>query len=927
MLSLPQKEMVTMKNNNISPMEISLFYTMPSEEVLHALETGPQGLTEAEAAVRLEKYGPNQLAQARKISPLVIFFRQFTSLLMLILLAAIVISYLSGEVLDAGVILAILLACGVLGFIQEFRAERAAAALARMAAPTATVIREGREATIPSREVVPGDLLVLHTGDRVAADGRLLETVNFMADEALLTGESTSVEKDAVLVGRPDSPIAEQHCMVFGGTVVTYGRGRAVVTATGMGTEFGRIARMLEEVKSEETPLERRMTTIGRVLAAICLGVAVGAVLLGVYKGDELWPMILWGISLAVAAVPEALPAVVTGALAIGTTRMARRHAIVKRLPAVETMGCTTVICTDKTGTLTKNEMTVQRLYLDGKGVEVTGSGYEPQGKFLGEGGGDAPSGIRPVLEQAARLSLLCNDAALEENSNGWQVRGDPTEGALLVLGRKAGLNQARLLEEYPRVAEIPFSAERKRMSTIHQGTNGFLMCLKGAPESLLPWCTRVLTGQGEEPLHDTGRQKIMSEAAAMAGQALRVLGLAYRPLAAIPELTPAAEEADLVWVGLVGMIDPPRPEAREAVRRCHQAGIRVIMVTGDHPDTAQAIGRDLGILTREKSNPGVLTGQEVNAMDDAALLSALREVQVFARVSPEHKLRLVDLLKGQGEVVAMTGDGVNDAPALKRADIGVAMGITGTEVTKETAAMILADDNFASLVAAVEEGRGIFDNIKKYLIYLLSCNFAEILTLTGAIFLGLPLPLLALQILWVNLITDGLPALALGVDPKAPDIMHRPPRPPREGVFSRSVTVLLLVISLYLTLLLLPLFAYYTLFNPRQLSDPGQVLTQAQTMVFVTLILAELVNAFNCRSDIHSLFTVGVLPNRFLLVGVLLSLGIMIAVIHWRPLADIFHVIPLTPIDWLLAAGLALTLVPVVEVTKWLLRRRLQSA
>jgi Ca2+-transporting ATPase len=906
-------------------MEELAFYTLAPEEVLQALGTGPQGLSGEEAAARLEEYGPNQLAQAKKISPLIIFLRQFSSLLMLILLAAIVISYLSGEALDALVILAILLACGILGFIQEYRAEKAALALAKLAAPTATIIRDGHEATIPSREVVPGDLLVLHTGDRVAADGRLLETVNLMADEALLTGESTSVEKHADMAALPDSPISEQHGMIFGGTVVTYGRGRAVVTSTGMGTEFGRIARMLEEVEEEETPLERRMTSIGRVLAAICLGVAAGAVLLGVYKGDELWPMILWGISLAVAAVPEALPAVVTGALAIGTTRMARRHAIVKRLPAVETMGCTTVICTDKTGTLTKNEMTVTRLYLDGSSVAVSGSGYEPRGEFRREGGGDLTTET-PVLEQAARISLLCNDAALEEDSNAWQVRGDPTEGALLVLGHKAGLAQAGLLEEFPRVAEVPFSAERKRMSTIHQGADGFLMCLKGAPESLLPWCTRVLTSRGEEPLDDSGRQKIMAAAATMAGQALRVLGLAYRSLTAIPELTPEAEEADLVWVGLAGMIDPPRPEAKEAVRHCHQAGIRVLMVTGDHPDTAQAIGRDLGILTQKK-NPAVLTGREVNAMDDAALLAALEEVQVFARVSPEHKLRLVDLLKGQGEVVAMTGDGVNDAPALKRADIGVAMGITGTEVTKETAAMILADDNFASLVAAVEEGRAIFDNIKKYLVYLLSCNFSEILVLTGAIFLGLPLPLLALQILWVNLVTDGLPALALGVDPKAPDIMRRPPRPPEEGVFSRSVTALLVVIALYLTLILLPLFAYYVLFNPNRLSDPDQVITQAQTMVFVTLILAELVNAFNCRSDIHSIFTVGIFPNRFLLVSVVLSLGIMVAVINWQPLAEIFRVRPLDLGDWLIAAGLGLTLVPVVEVTKWLLRRGTQPA
>lgn len=908
-------------------MQKSPFYTMSPEEVLAVLGTGPEGLSPAEAAARLEKYGPNELAPAKKISPAVIFFRQFANLLMLILMAAIVISTLMGETLDALVILAILLGCVVLGFFQEYRAEKAAAALAKLAAPTATVIREGREIILPSREVVPGDLLALYTGDRVAADGRLLEVVNLKADEALLTGESTPEHKHLSAVSTPDTPVADQTCMVFGGTVITYGRGRAVVTATGMDTEFGHIARLLEEVEVERTPLERRMTTIGRVLAAVCLAVALGAVLLGLYHGEDLWLMVIWGISLAVAAVPEALPAVVTGALAIGTTRMARRHAIIKRLPAVETMGCTTVICTDKTGTLTKNEMTVRRVYAGGRNLEVTGSGYEPEGQFIGEGDCHPLKESQTVLEMAARVSILCNDATLEKEGGTWLVRGDPTEGALIVLGRKVGLDKAALLKDYPRVAEIPFSSERKRMSTIHQGPEGFFMCLKGAPESLLPWCTMVLTSQGEEPLDESGRRQIMSEAAGMAAQALRVLGLAYRPLPAVPELEPKSEEADLVWVGLVGMIDPPRPEAKGAVRRCHQAGIRVIMVTGDHPATAHAIARELGLLTREGHNPGVLTGPEVNTLEDDGLLAALREISVFARVSPEHKLRLVNLLKGQGEVVAMTGDGVNDAPALKRADIGVAMGITGTEVTKETAAMILADDNFASLVAAVEEGRAIFDNIKKYLIFLLSCNFAEILTLTGAIFLNLPLPLLALQILWINLITDGLPALALGVDPKAPDVMHRPPRPPQEGVFTRSVTVLLVVISVHLTLVLLPLFAYYVLVNPRGLSDPAQILILAQTMVFITFILAELMNAFNCRSEIHSLFSVGFLSNRFLVASVLFSLGIMVAVIHWQPLTILFHTRPLGLKDWLLAIGLSLTIFPVVEVTKWVLRRRAPAA
>jgi Ca2+-transporting ATPase len=710
--------------------------------------------------------------------------------------------------------------------------------------------------------------------------------------------------------------------MVFGGTVITYGRGRALVTATGMHSEFGRIARMLAEVKAEHTPLEKRMQTIGRVLSVICLATAGGAAVLGVLRGHTWLEMLLWGISLAVAAVPESLPAVVTGALAIGTTRMAKKNAIVKRLPAVETMGCTTVICTDKTGTLTKNQMTVRRLFLDGRDIEVSGSGYEPMGEFH-PADHSMISARHPALNMAARISLLCNDAALREEEGKWQVRGDPTEGALLVLARKAGLDLPHLLSEQPRVAEIPFSSDRKRMATIHQGPWELVMLLKGAPESLLPYCRRALTAQGERPLEEVGRQEIAAQADRMASQALRVLGLAYRHLEDIPELVPASEEKDLVWVGLVGIIDPPRPEARTAVRRCRRAGIRVIMVTGDHPDTAYAIGGELGLAARRDAGDiPVLTGSELNAMSDSRLLAALKEVNIFARVSPEHKLRLVNILKGQGEVVAMTGDGVNDAPALKRADIGVAMGLTGTEVTKETASMILADDNFATLVAAVEEGRGIFDNIKKYLVFLLSCNLAEILVLTGAFFLGLPLPLIALQILWVNLTTDGLPALALGVDPKAPDIMARPPRPPDEGVFSRSVNLLLAAISLYKTLIIIPLFAYYVYYNPAGKADPDLVVMEARTMVFLTLVMAELVNAFNCRSDYHSLFTVGLLQNRFLVAAVLFSLGMMMAVIQWEALARLFHVVPLRTVDWLIAVGLSLTLVPVVEGVKWYIRR-----
>jgi Ca2+-transporting ATPase len=695
-----------------------------------------------------------------------------------------------------------------------------------------------------------------------------------------------------------------------------------VVTATGMNTEFGAIARMLGEVVQEKTPLEARMASIGLVLSILCLSVSAGAMVFGVLKGNNWLQMLIWGISLAVAAVPEALPAVVTGALAIGTTRMARHNAIVKRLPAVETMGCTTVICTDKTGTLTKNEMTVRRLFLDNREFEVSGLGYRPEGGFSVDGSEIAPEND-PVLMEAARIAMLCNDALLEEAEAGtWTIQGDPTEGALVVLGRKGGLHEAVLARECPRVAEIPFDSERKRMTTFHRGPSGILACTKGAPEGLLPRCRDFLSTFGEMPLTEGNRQVIMSEAAQMAGGALRVLGLAYRKLGSVPESPSEEMETDLVWVGLAGMMDPPRSEAKEAVSKCHQAGIRVIMVTGDHPDTALAIARELGLVPPGQTSAAVLTGADLSRLSDDDLAVILPRAPVFARVAPEHKLRLVNLLKAQGEVVAMTGDGVNDAPALKRADIGVAMGITGTEVTKETADMILADDNFATLVAAVEEGRAIFDNIKKYLIFLLSANLGEITVLTGTFFLGMPLPLVALQILWVNLTTDGLPALALGVDPKAPDIMARPPRPPEEGIFTGSVIALMVVITAYLTVVLIPLFHHYYHGYLAVIGNQDLSLTRAQTMVFVTLVLAELVIAFNCRSEYHSIFRVGVLANRFLLLATLISLGMVVAVVQVPPLAQLFHAVPLGWKEWLFAAFLAFLLLPVVEVTKWLMRQ-----
>jgi Ca2+-transporting ATPase len=737
---------------------------------------------------------------------------------------------------------------------------------------------------------------LLRTGDRVAADGRLLEQINLMADESVLTGESASVQKELVPIISEEIAEADRKWMIFAGTVITYGRGRAVITATGMNTEFGRIARLLSEVKEEKTPLEVRMATIGRTLSIICLVVAAGATLLGVIRAHGWLEMLIWGVSLAVAAVPEALPAVVTGALAIGTTRMARKNAIVRRLPAVETMGCTTVICTDKTGTLTKNEMKVRRLFLDGREVEVGCTGYRSAGVlpvYIHE----LSEKLDQVLDIAARIAFLCNDASLEVEENAWIIRGDPTEGALLAMGLELGMDYGRRDLDFPRLAEIPFSAERKMMTTIHRGGGGIWAYMKGAPEILLSRSKFILTGQGEKPLPEPARQELISQAGKKAGEALRVLALAYRPLETLPDPPLEKVEADLVWVGLIGLMDPPRPEAREAVACCHQAGIRVIMVTGDYPDTAVAIAREVGLISSVE-NHQVVTGQELGLMSDGKLQEILKEKKVFARVPPEHKLRLIDALKAQGEVVAMTGDGVNDALALKRADIGVAMGLTGTEVTKETADMILADDNFATLVAAVAEGRAIFDNIKKYLIFLLSSNLAEILVLTGAFFLGMPLPLIAIQILMVNLTTDGLPALALGVDPKAPDLMTRPPRHPQEKVFNRSVNTLLGVITGYFTIVLIPLFAYYLYWNPAGLPDYASVLVSAQTMIFVSLVLLEMANAFVCCSDHLFLFSVGVFSNRFLVVSVFLSISFTVAVVQWPLLGRLFHTMPLRLTD-----------------------------
>lgn len=879
------------------------WHVLSIAEVLAALEADPRGLSPAEAARRRQVYGPNELEAARRISPWAILLAQFRNVLVLILLAATALSIVLGHGTEAVVIIVIVLFAVLLGFLQEYRAERALEALRRLAAPTATVLREGEPQEVPARELVPGDVVVLHTGDRVPADLRLLEAVHLRIDEAVLTGESVPVEKHTDPIPVPEIPLGDRRNMAYAGTVVTSGRGKGIVVATGMRTEFGRIAGMLQTIETERTPLQENLDRVGHALARAALGVVALIVALGLIRGQPWLEMLLFGLALAVAVVPEALPAVVTISLALGVQRMVRRNALVRRLPAVETLGSTTVIGTDKTGTLTKNEMTVRRIFLCGQTWEVTGAGYAPEGVFLLAGVPTPPS---EPLRRLLRAAALASDARLRlrPEEGRWQAQGDPTEVALVVAAAKAGLAVEDLEARFPRVHEIPFTAERKRMTTLHRGPDGVFAAAKGAPEVILEGCARLLTEAGEAPLTPAGRKQILEVARAMAGEALRVLAVADKA-----DARPEDAEEGMTFLGLVGMIDPPRPEAREAIRKCQEAGIRVVMITGDHPHTAEAIARELGLLQRGR----VITGAQLDAMDDAAFEAQVEDIEVYARVSPAHKLRVVTALQKKGHIVAMTGDGVNDAPALKKADIGVAMGITGTDVSKEAADMILLDDNFASIVAAVEEGRTIFNNIKKYLMYLLSSNVGEILLMAGASLAGLPLPLTAAQILYVNLATDGLPALALAVDPPEEDLMRRPPRPPRAGIFTRPVVALMLAGGLWSALVNLSLFAWAL--------GSGRGLPEAMTMAFVSLVLIQFFKAYNFRSDRHSVLR-RPFANRWLNRAILWETMMLLLLIYVPFLREAFKIYPLPPIDWAIVLMAAATVVPVLELVKAAERR-----
>jgi Ca2+-transporting ATPase len=879
-----------------------LWHTRSVDETFGELGSGPHGLSGEHARHRLLTYGPNELQTTGGEPAWRTLLAQFENVLILILLAGTLVSGFLGHTLEAIVITVIVLFAVLLGFFQEYRAGRALEALKRMAAPVAHVVRDGQELVLPARDLVPGDLVALRAGDRVPADARVVHAVNLAVDEAPLTGESAAVEKTTDPLDDPQAALGDRVNLAYAGTMVTHGRGQAVVVATGMATEFGRIAQMVETVEANRTPLQENLDRLGTALGKAALGVVALVVAIGLGRGLPVIEMFLFGIALAVAVVPEALPAVVTISLAIGVRRMVKRHALVRRLPIVETLGSTSVICSDKTGTLTRNEMTVRQVFAGGRLFELTGAGYDPAGEMLHDGTtAERPEAARALLAAAA----LASDARLVIRDGRWQVEGDPTEGALVVAARKAGLQPEALNEDAPRTAEIPFTSERRRMTTLHRASTGVVAYSKGAADELVPSCTRELHDGRDVPLTEAARGAILDMEQRMAGEGLRVLAVARKTDATLEDA-----EQGMTLLGLVAMMDPPRAEARAAVETCEAAGVRPVMITGDHPLTARTVARELGLLDGRR----VVTGRELGAMSDDELVREVAGIGVYARVSPADKLRVVNAWQTRGEVVAMTGDGVNDAPALKKADVGIAMGIAGTDVSKEAAGMTLLDDNFATIVAAVEEGRIVFGNIKKYLMYLLSCNVGEIVLLAGAVILGLPLPLTAVQILYVNLATDGLPALALAVDPPEPDLMRRRPRDPRVGVFTRPVVAILLVAGLWSGLVNMLLFTW--------LLQAGRPLAEVMAIAFVTLVLIQFFNAYNCRSDRLSVLS-RPLANRWLNSAVGWELLLLGVIVYAPPFQGAFGTFSMTAADWLLSAALAFTIVPVVELVKWMARRR----
>ena len=862
-------------------------------EVLKELGASPSGLSSAEAALRLGKYGRNSLKEKPRRSALAMFLGQFKDFMIAVLIAAAVISGAIGEMLDAGVIAAIIILNAVMGFIQEYRAQKAMEALKKMAAPFASVLRDGQAASIPSNTLVPGDIVALEAGSIVPADLRLIEAASLKTEEAALTGESLSVEKTAASIQGEDLQLGDRLNMAYSGTAVSYGRGKGVVTATGMETELGKIAGMLQDEEEVETPLQKRLTVFGKKLAWAVLAICAAVFGFGLLRGEPPALMFLTAVSLAVAAIPEALPAVMSIALALGAGRLVRQKALIRKLLAVETLGSVTYICSDKTGTLTQNKMTVEEIYLDGTLVKA----------------GEPP----PAPEVYARLLTgfaLNNDSLRKEG--GWA--GDPTETALCALAAGGGFDKLKLDAEHPRGAELPFDSERKRMTTFHTGQlagwagGSHFSVTKGAAEGLLDISAHIMTSSGLSP---GGKEEILAAAEQMAARGLRVLGLAGRQWGALPGApTPAEAEKDLVFIGLAGIADPPREEAKAAVAQCREAGIVTVMITGDHPVTARNIAERLGIV-KPGDAAAILTGAELEKLSQEDFALRVEGIRVYARVAPEQKLRIVKALQARGHFAAMTGDGVNDAPALKRADIGIAMGITGTDVSKEAAHMILLDDNFATIVKAVGEGRRIFDNIRRFVRYVLTCNSGEIWTIFLAPFLGLPIPLLPIQILWINLVTDGLPGLALTAEAAEPDIMKNPPRSPGESLLAGGLGTHVIWVGLLIGLLCLATQAWAM-----------KTGAHWQTIVFTVLCLSQLGHALAIRSEKRSLFQMGLFSNQPLLYSVLLTVGLQLGVIYLPWCNKVFRTAPLAPRELLTAFALSTVVFLAVEGEK-LARRR----
>lgn len=899
-------------------MENKKWYTLEKKDVSKVLKTHLEnGLSSEQAQEKLKSHGYNELVGKRGQTIWEMLLEQFKDFLVLILIAASLVSILIGEVTDSAVIILIVILNAVLGVIQESRASKALEALKKMAAPEAKVIRDGHIKEIPARELVPGDLVLLEAGNYVPADLRLVESMNLKIDEASLTGESVPVEKNADIVFQEEVPLGDRTNSAFMGTVVSYGRGKGVVVSTGMNTEIGMIAEMLESYQEEDTPLQKKLAELGKILGIASLAICGVVFLLGLLRGVPVLEMFMTAVSLAVAAIPEGLPAIVTIVLALGMQRMVKRHSIIKKLHAVETLGSTTVICSDKTGTLTQNEMTATRIYTDGKMYSISGEGYRPYGEFTFDN-----SKIDPKADAHLQLLLtigtLCNDAKLEEsgtekdNEKSWRILGDPTEGALVVAAAKAGIYTSDLEKTMPRLQEIPFDSDRKRMTTFHPAGQGYVAYIKGAPDVMLNLSTTIYKSGKVVPITDEDRKNILEANHHMATQALRVLAIAYKDINAIPqEPDPADIEKDMTFVGLIGMIDPARPEAREAIRVCKGAGIRPVMITGDYKDTAVAIAKELGMLEDESR---VLTGAELDTLSDEELTAAAKDVSVYARVSPVHKLKIVDAIKKNGHIVAMTGDGVNDAPALKKADIGVAMGITGTDVAKETADMILTDDNFASIVAAVEEGRVIYSNIRKFIFFLLSCNIAEILIIFVAMLIGLPVPLKPIQLLWLNLLTDAFPALALGMEKKEPNIMNRPPRKPDEPIMDTRMKWQIAIQSTFMTVSVLGVFIYALKFT--------NGVEAARTYAFATLIFSELLRAYTSRSETYSVFSIGFFANKFMVGGTVISFLLLLIVLYVPYLRGVFGTTFLSFYDWDIIVAFGLIPFVAAEVSKIFLRR-----